>query len=191
MTALVIRPASPRDAEAVARVHTRTWRVAYAGIMPQPVLDALSVPERTEKMRTWLADPAPTYTWLLAIEPGEPAAAPYPTADGSLAGFVCFGPYRIEYDEPEPDPSVGQVLALYVDPDRWGRGAGRALLDAVVARLVADGHTEIKLWVLEANVRSRRFYERYGFVADGTEAVYRPFGFPDITLVEMRYSLRI
>jgi ribosomal protein S18 acetylase RimI-like enzyme len=55
------------------------------------------------------------------------------------------------------------LYALFVHPDHWGSGAGRALTDAAIADLRTHGCTEVWLWVLEANARGRRFYSRYGF----------------------------
>jgi ribosomal protein S18 acetylase RimI-like enzyme len=108
-------------------------------------------------------------------------------------GFATFGPYRLNGDpDGEVDPSAGEVLAIYVDPDHHGRGAGRALMDAAVAALRDTGVGEVRLWVLEANTPARRFYERYGFVADGERHLFRvqpPDGEP-VDLPEVRYTLR-
>ena len=61
----------------------------------------------------------------------------------------------------------GEVYAIYVRPDAWGTGSGWALMDAAVAWL-ADRWQEAILWVAEENPRARRFYERYGWVAEST-----------------------
>jgi hypothetical protein len=37
---LVIRPAQPADADAVADAHVNAWRVAYRGIVPDAYLDS-------------------------------------------------------------------------------------------------------------------------------------------------------
>ncbi|MGY1603500.1 N-acetyltransferase family protein [Geodermatophilus sp. SYSU D00815] len=53
---------------------------------------------------------------------------------------------------------------LYVDPDAWGTGVGRTLLDAVrTAR--PQG---LRLHVFARNERARRFYEAAGFSLVGT-----------------------
>lgn len=52
---------------------------------------------------------------------------------------------------------------LAVRPDAWGRGLARA----GVARAVAHGAR--RLWVLDANHRARRLYERLGWCATGVE----------------------
>ena len=44
---------------------------------------------------------------------------------------------------------------LYVLPEWWSRGVGRALHDEVLARLRTDGCERCHLWVLEHNDRAR------------------------------------
>ena len=62
---------------------------------------------------------------------------------------------------------AGELFALYVDPDFWGRGVGRALIAAARARLVAEGYRWAVLWVLEGNARADRFYRADGWAPDG------------------------
>ena len=76
--------------------------------------------------------------------------------DGVIAGFCAVGP-SIEED-------WGEVYAIYLDPDRWGQGVGRALLAAGERALLDDGQWQALLWVLDRNVRAREFYERQGWV---------------------------
>jgi ribosomal protein S18 acetylase RimI-like enzyme len=86
---------------------------------------------------------------------------------------------------------VGEVVAIYVRPDRQSRGAGRALMDAAVDALRAAGAREMRLWVLEENASSRRFYERYGLAPDGvrhTFQVTRDDG-TVVDLPEVRYAM--
>lgn len=62
-----------------------------------------------------------------------------------------------------PDAHIGRLAVL---PAWRGRGVGRALLDAAVARAAQRGMLEV---VLHAQVQARGFYERAGFVATGVE----------------------
>jgi GNAT superfamily N-acetyltransferase len=56
---------------------------------------------------------------------------------------------------------------LYVLPDYWGAGVAQALHDHAL-ELAADlGSHRCHLWVLEHNVRARRFYERLGWRENG------------------------
>ena len=53
--ALTIRPATPNDAQAVARIRVQGWRFAYQGLISQDYLDSLSVAEDTERIRGYLS----------------------------------------------------------------------------------------------------------------------------------------
>jgi ribosomal protein S18 acetylase RimI-like enzyme len=79
---------------------------------------------------------------------------------------------------------AGELYALYVRPDAWGTGAGRALTDAAVGDLREAGCDTVSLWVLEANNRARAFYRRYGF-AETPDRTYSSLG----DLPELRLTL--
>jgi GNAT superfamily N-acetyltransferase len=83
------------------------------------------------------------------------------TVGDNLVGFAAFGPAGGE-------PGVGELHALNVDPDYWGHGLGRSLLQATQAELAAWGFTDLVLWVLPENQRARKLYEAEGWTADGT-----------------------
>ena len=44
---VTIRPATLADARAIALVQVEGWRTAYVGVLPQAVLDAKDVEQRT------------------------------------------------------------------------------------------------------------------------------------------------
>jgi len=93
---------------------------------------------------------------------------------------VTFGPPQ---EEPAPQ-GVGEVYALYIDPDHWGSGYGRALFAAAERGLRDTGFREAILWVLGANARARRFYEIAGWRADGGKKTDHR---GDVPLHEVRY----
>lgn len=66
-----------------------------------------------------------------------------------------------------------ELHALYVLPEHWSTGIGSHLLE-----VAACAH---QLWVLLRNDRARRFYERNGWAADGTQRL-TAFG-----VTELRY----
>ncbi|MDP1794209.1 MAG: GNAT family N-acetyltransferase [Acidimicrobiales bacterium] len=145
-----VRAAALDDADALGRVHAASWRVAYAELGP----GFLATVEDTERAALWervINDPTAHGDVLVA------------ELDGALAGLVNL---RRSRDTDAPD-HVGEVIALYVAPDAWGTGCGRALLDAAVGSLEAQGFTEATLWVLDTNRRARRFYEIAGWFTDG------------------------
>jgi ribosomal protein S18 acetylase RimI-like enzyme len=79
-------------------------------------------------------------------------------------------------------------MALHVDPGRWGRGLGRALITEARARLASRGFQEACLWVLADNERARRFYEIDGWSPDGAR---RMDGFGGVSVEEVRYGRRL
>lgn len=144
-----VRHASADDAGAIAEVHVRGWQAAYRHAFPADALDALSVEKRADAWRDQLR--AGAQGVVVADEDG-------------VVGFAGFGPSREETD-------VGEVYAVYVDPARWGAGAGRALLARAEEELTAAGYPVATLWVLEDNPRARRFYEAAGWRLDGARKV--------------------
>ena len=56
MSGLEVRRATTEDAAGIASVHVHSWLAAYRGLMPDDMLDSLTVEERTE-------------SWLRFLEP--------------------------------------------------------------------------------------------------------------------------
>ena len=53
----------------------------------------------------------------------------------------------------KPPRPQGEISALYADPDVWGQGVGRSLIDHAIRDLRTLGRTELSLWVLRQNQR--------------------------------------
>lgn len=142
MDELVIRPARPGDAQAIARLDVETWRATYPGMLSASYLVGLSARRRETGWRmVILREPRDV---LVAVDPA-----------GEILGFGSCGPSRGERHFP------GEVFTLYVTPDRQNEGIGRRLLIALFRRLVASGLDAAIVWVLRDNP-SRFFYERLG-----------------------------
>jgi len=163
---MFVRPAVPDDAESVAFVHVATWREAYAGLVPEAVLAELD-------------EIARAHMWRRALEQGRSL---WVACDEEIVGFVSCGPARDEGDAPG---RTGEIYALYVRASHWGRGVGRPLMRAALAELELRGFHDVTLWVLDANLRARRFYEKLGFHRDGGEKDERLPG--AAVLHELRY----
>lgn len=76
---------------------------------------------------------------------------------------------------------------LYVVPEEWGSGTAEVLYEEALTQLRADGCEKAQLWVLEANARARRFYERRGWSLDGRQRVV---SFPP-NPIDVGYSLAL
>ncbi len=141
-----VRPATPADGRAIAEVKIETWRATYAGVVPQAVLDAMEVEAHA---RYWARAAACDDAGTFVAEQG-----------GEVMGFASSGPCF-------HDVAIGELYAIYVRPSAWSTGAGLALMEAGVVWL-SERWPAAVLWVAEENPRARRFYERYGWVAETT-----------------------
>lgn len=166
-----MRTAQPDDAAAVADIHVRSWQMAYRGLLPDEYLDGLRPEDRVrlfdfdELGAGW---PRTTVVLERAV----------------VCGFATIGP------SPDGDrPGSGELLAIHVDPDRWGLGIGRALIEDARARLAREGFEEASLWVLAGNERAKRFYRNDGWAPDGSRRLDDAWG---VAADEIRYcrSLR-
>jgi ribosomal protein S18 acetylase RimI-like enzyme len=160
-----IRSAIVADAEAITAIHIASMREAYRAFFPAEALAQIDALDRTERWREHLAEG--TSTTLLAEVGGEPL------------GFASFGRCR---DEDISPGVVGEVMAIYVRPDAWGQGVGSALLREALDRLRNDGSAEVSLWVIEGNRQAIGFYERFGFLRDGSLRHHEMLGTPTVII---------
>ncbi|MDH6593591.1 GNAT superfamily N-acetyltransferase [Variovorax sp. TBS-050B] len=140
-----VRPATMRDAKAVAEVHALAAKAAYEGILPEDELRALAPASREAK-------------WREAIEFSEPQVQ-VAVHEGQVVGFVGFDRSR----DPKTPSTTGEIWAIYVLPEHWGKGVGVALWDAAREGLEEEGCTTVTIWVPIRNDRAMRFHELAGF----------------------------
>jgi ribosomal protein S18 acetylase RimI-like enzyme len=140
-----VRPAAMRDAKAIADVHVASARAAYVDILPEDQLRALAPSTREAK-------------WREAIEFSEPQVHVAVLGE-EVVGFVGFDRSR----DPKTPSTTGEIWALYVKPEHWGKGVGVALWDAARDGLEEEGCTLVTAWVPLRNDRALRFYELAGF----------------------------
>lgn len=159
MTAIMVRPARLEDGEAFTRAHEAAWDAALAPIAGRRLNELVPFEERVQRFRDGLAKTGTDASVLVAESEGEVVG------EGVRVG--------------------SELRDLYVVPEAWGTCASRALMDEVLAEIRASGATEATLWVVEANARARRFYEREGWEPTG-ETRATPLG-----PVELQYELQL
>jgi GNAT superfamily N-acetyltransferase len=188
---VVIRSASTADAAQIAAVMRDSWFAAYDGIIAPAIIDRATAPDGGARVRQSFRT-RPWQRMIAAVAP-EPEPAPSAPTGGTpaIVGYASFGPERDVVGAPWPHPltqagadgQVAELYALYVHPAWWSTGTGRALMDRALAKVRMAGYTGITLWVLEANARARRFYQRAGFAPDGARHVLDDLG----GVTEIRY----
>ena len=162
----VVRPAAPDDAAAIAHVHVTSWQTTYPAMVPQPVLDRLSIDRRREFWVSRLADPD-TRTWVAEL-------------DGEVVGFVGTN----ILDRPDM-PRTGELESIYLLAEARGKGIGTRLMDAAVEDLAERNLDSVILWVLTDNAPARGFYERAGWrLTDATNLL----DFDGTPVEEVRYE---
>ena len=169
---MIIRPAVPDDAHAIASVRVASWRATYRGVVPDSYLDVLTEAESEERWR--------------AVAAGEISGAGLLVCevDGRVVGFAAYGAAR--------EPSfghAGELYATYYLPEAMGKGYGSAMLGEVIAGLRGLGHDDLIVWVMEANARGRAFYENI-LRASPVEGSRQSFEIDGVTIWEVAYSLR-
>ncbi len=132
MSDVVIRLAVGSDGSQIGLVHARTWQATYRGLLPQPFLDGLDAAKRGKYWEQYLSEDArPGETVLVAEE------------DGVVVGFASVGPSR-----DEDANGKGEVRAIYLLAERWGRAAsaGPCWMLAALNTQRQAGYTQATLW---------------------------------------------
>ena len=132
------------DLFAFSRVYEESWREAYRGLLPQEYLDSIPL----GKWVPYLEQAGRESLLLLKGEKIVGTASCCASRTPELAGW-------------------GEIVSLYLLPEYWGNGWGKALLSAAVKQLESMGYRDLFLWVLEGNQRARAFYEHMGFRPSG------------------------
>ena len=194
--ALTIRPATPNDAQAVARIRVQGWRFAYQGLISQDYLDSLSIAEDTERMRGYLSqlpqNSPPSRSAPVQSSDGEKRSFMLAVRDDAVLGFCRFSAAPDNADRAEratPGGTMnGRLHSLYIDPETLGQGIGHALMSHALSTFAAWRCEHATLWVLEGNSRAISFYERQGWRCTGATKVDQSFG-PCLVEHEMAVQL--
>jgi ribosomal protein S18 acetylase RimI-like enzyme len=82
---------------------------------------------------------------------------------GRVVAMALAEPGREARGQGAIAPGLGHVSMVFVDPERWGRGVGTSLLDALHYAMLERGWRTSSLWTRVTNRRARRLYERRGY----------------------------
>jgi ribosomal protein S18 acetylase RimI-like enzyme len=143
-TGWTLRAARADEAEAIATLHTTSWRRTYRGMMSDAFLDGAALDDRRGVWRQRLG--AANASQFICVA----------DLNASIVGFICAFAGA--------DPLWGSYIDnLHVAPDLHRSGVGRALMRRTGEWLCEVlPQAGVYLWVMEANTSARAFYHRLG-----------------------------
>jgi phosphinothricin acetyltransferase len=139
---MVIRPAEPRDTDAVAAIYNHGIAERQATFETRA--------RRPQDVAGWLAEGRP---FLVAAE-----------EDGTVLGFARVSPYSVR----KAYAGVGEH-GVYVAPEARRRGVGEALLEALAAAAEAAGYHKLTSRVFTTNAASLALHRAAGFTEVGVQ----------------------
>lgn len=151
-TIFTVRPATLRDAKAIAELHNAVAREAFASMVTDAIVPVVPLDRRQAY-------------WREAIQYAEPQVY-VALEEDRIVGFVGFDRSR---DASTP-PTMGEIWAIYAARTHWGKGVGLALWDAAREGLQDEGCTHVSIWLPLANERAMRFHELAGFKREMSSA---------------------
>lgn len=166
-----VRLAHLDDATRIAEIHVTCWRVGYQSLIPEPILNRLSVPMCRDFSYARIR--LGKTTVLVA------------SASDRVCGWLAYDKCRDE----DATSTVKEVYGFYVDPASWRTGAGTFLWQEAKQRLAQSKTEFVTLWVLEANTPARRFYESIGWQLDVGHI--KPFEKDGTVLPQVRYRTTV
>ena len=151
-----IRPATPEDAERIHELHTNSVQALGK--------DHYS----SEQITGWLKNRTPQ-GYLAGIESGE-------------MFVVVEGEQIVGFGHAVP----GEVMAVYVDPERVRRGVGQAILVEGITRARKGHQGAVRL---DATLNAQNFYEKTGFVEVERKVVKRNEVLLPLVVMELREEI--
>jgi ribosomal protein S18 acetylase RimI-like enzyme len=153
---MILRPATPADAPALARLGADTFVAAFGHLY------------RPEDLAAFLED-VHNEAAVAAEIAGDECTHRLVEADGSLVAFckLRYPTKFTEYSDARDPIELGQLYAL---PGYTGSGVGAQLMDWALEVARTRGHDAVLLSVYAENFGAQRFYQRHGFakIADIT-----------------------
>ncbi|MCB1443313.1 MAG: GNAT family N-acetyltransferase [Methyloceanibacter sp.] len=146
-----VRPARPKDANALANTYEEAWRGAYQGIIPHLHLERMIARHGPR----WWDQVLQRRASVLVLDFG-----------GEVAGYVTFGRSRIGRG-----PFAGEIFELYLHPTYQGLGLGSKLFNGARQKLREMRLNGLLVWALADNETACDFYLRLGGkpIAEGLE----------------------
>jgi len=174
----MVRQAQLSDAERICEIIIYGWRTAYIDFLGEEALyKDMSVVKRYKTLYTTLESDHGFYVY---------------EENGIVKGFMRLE-QCMEQDEGkvegaaidvEESVQAMELVAIYVEPYFKGRGIGSKLIQEAEKIAAKQSQAEMRLWVLENNHLSRKFYEKNGYAVTGHVKWLEKFGQNEVRYVK-------
>jgi ribosomal protein S18 acetylase RimI-like enzyme len=147
---MIIRDYKDTDLQGLAAVHSASKQVAEKGIIFDEDLAIFTPDYYKEKWAEW--------------SQFEESSIRVAVSDDKVLGFCSFGRVktRPSFDKGVVPRYGGEIYALYVHPDYFDQGIGKALFLDACQHLVDQKLTTMLLWAMKKNKRACAFYDKMG-----------------------------
>lgn len=159
-----IRTATKEDASNLANIIVESWKSAYSELIPKDEITRYLDKERRK------------IQFERFIEDGEIVLI-------GLFDEIPCGLVFANKDNDEGLKNGGSIYSIYLLEETWDKGLSSRLMDQTIEILKEEVCKQISLWLYEENMRARKFYEKHGFIFDGSKKHSRFSNKP----LELRY----
>ena len=150
---VAFRLAGTDDAPRLSKLGAETFTATFGHLYQPADLATFLVSHGEDQWRQELADPE------FAVLIGE--------EDGQAVGYAKVGPPHLPF---EPRGVPVELRQFYLLEAWKGRGLADKMMQWVIDEAERRGGDHLYLSVFTDNHRARKFYERWGFVAEGRYA---------------------
>ena len=148
-----LRPATKADAPTLASLGARTFSDTFGHLYDPDDLDLFL---KTHAEEHWAAELCDPEFAVLLVE-----------AKGIAVGYAKVGPPHLPF---EPRGTAVELRQFYLVKEWQGHGLADEMMRWVLGEAETRKGDDLYLSVFVDNHRARKFYERWGFVAEGRYA---------------------
>lgn len=145
MAKLILRPAEMQDVPALAYIQTQAWKAAFGDILASETLAQATNTAEAETMYRYVLEHHLAHVFIQYV-------------DGAPQGIAAWSANRDHLGS-----DTAELICIHSLPQFWGHGYASHVMEHLVNQVRAAGYTRLVLWVFEANLRARAFYEKHGF----------------------------
>lgn len=146
---MIIREFTKDDIDACAALHKSSCRESEKGIIFDEDLDRYDDDHFIENWTEWS---------------GYKETSIFVAEDNNqIIGFVMFGKVKTRppFDKGIVPKFGGEIYALYIHPDHFRQGVGKALFLKACEELTTQKITSMILWAMKKNKRACGFYDSF------------------------------